>query len=293
MIRYFLLRKSTLPAGWLVFTFALAASVVTPSQAQNNSIERVTVASEGRDNVAFDIIYNYTGDQGDNVFMSVMMADNGKTSPHYAFKPGRVERGRRSTQVNLGVSGSAPNLFSTNQIHVAMYVGGRDPFIERSFYFPKTWSRPGGTLQPALRIVGTVKPLPAIPAPVTPSADVRGSSTPVRRILPNGHVELRYPDGTIRERYRGGETVTKPGQSKPSIVLYSSAQPPTPPGVPPDQTHTEWLDAENKRLLGIIRTLVGNDEPSIQNYLSREGSGASLYQRVSSRTDAIDRMVRP
>jgi hypothetical protein len=53
------------------------------------------------------------------------------------------------------------------------------------------------------------------------------------------------------------------------------------------------LDAENKRLLGIIRTLVSNDEPSVQHYLSQEGSGITPYQQVISRTDAIGMLVTP
>jgi hypothetical protein len=53
------------------------------------------------------------------------------------------------------------------------------------------------------------------------------------------------------------------------------------------------LDGENERLLGIIQTLVGNDEPSVQHYLAQEGAGLSVYQRVVSRTQAIDMLVRP
>jgi hypothetical protein len=113
-----------------------------------------------------------------------------------------------------------------------------------------------------------------------------------RRILPNGRVQLRYSDGTIRERFPGGETITRPG-SPPQTMLYSSAQPPTPPSAPPDLAHAAWLDSENARLLDIIRLLVGNDEPSLQSYLSQESASLSPYGRIVSRTQTISWLVSP
>ena len=113
-----------------------------------------------------------------------------------------------------------------------------------------------------------------------------------RRILPDGAVELRYTDGTIRKLFRGGETITRPDGSS-STMLYQNAQPPTPPTAPPDASHATWLAAENARLLDIMRTLVGHDEPSIQNYLQREGSDRSVYQQIETRTEAVGWLVRP
>ena len=288
MIRHLLLRRRLRPPVWLILAVAAAA---TPAAAQNNDIERVTVASEGRDRVSFEVVYSYSGDQGGNVSMSVVMAQNNKPSAYYAFKPARLRPGRHRTQVELGVSKSAPDVFSTNQIHVAMYVGG-NTFVKRSFFFPKTWTRPGSALQPVLQIIGTAILSPET-RPLAPSiTDSRGSGAPVRHVLANGHVELRYPDGTVRERYPGGETVASPDGSKQTL-LFASVQPPTPPSAPPDMAHAMWLDAENDMLLGIIRTLVGNHEPSMQHYLSQEGSGISPYQQVGSRTRVIDMLVRP
>jgi hypothetical protein len=41
-----------------------------------------------------------------------------------------------------------------------------------------------------------------------------------------------------------------------------------------------------------MRTLVGNDEPSIQNYLEREGD-LTVYQRIEARTEAVGWLVSP
>ena len=39
--------------------------------------------------------------------------------------------------------------------------------------------------------------------------------------------------------------------------------------------------------------LVGDDETSVENYLSGEPGSVSDYQRINLRTLAVDRMVRP
>jgi hypothetical protein len=132
------------------------------------------------------------------------------------------------------------------------------------------------------------------PASQAGATDVSGASPPsvVRRVSPEGQVELHYPDGTIRQKFPGGFTIIHPDGTR-ETALFQSAQPPTPPSAPPDATHAEWLTAENERLLGIIRELVGNDEPSIQQYLAHEGSDASPYDKVDTRTQAIEWLIGP
>jgi hypothetical protein len=125
----------------------------------------------------------------------------------------------------------------------------------------------------------------------TPFAGGGQTGAVTRKILPDGTVELHYPDGTIRHRFAGGETVTRPDGTS-STMLFQNAQPPTPPTAPPDTSHANWLDAENARLLDIMRTLVGNDEASIQNYLEREG-GHTVYEQIEARTGAVAWLVNP
>jgi hypothetical protein len=277
-------------AGRLGLGCLIVMAAVFPVRAQGNQIESVSVASENQDTVVFDVVYTYSGDHGRDVFMSVVMTDNGDRSPHYGYRPGRVEPGRHRTRVTLSASGSAPGVFSTNQIEASMYVGGQDRFLNRTFNFLKTWSRTGAALTPALLVVQAVRP--ALQPPAAAGEAAQGGGATIRSILPNGRVELRYPDGTIRQRYQGGETIITPdGQHQ--TFMYSHAQPPTPPIAPPDATHDAWLSYENTRLLDIIRELVGGDEPSVQNYLSREDGGWSSYQQIESRTQAIGYPIRP
>jgi hypothetical protein len=274
-----------------------------PGQAENR-IESVAIASESTNEVVLTVVYSYDGDQGSNVAISAMMANDGAPSAHYGYRPGPVERGRHRTQVSLGTNRGAPASFATNQIEVAMYVGGGSAFLKRQFSFAKTWSQPGATLPPVVRLAEMRARLPLrrppqvvleqiVPPQVLSPPDEAGQAGAVeRRILPDGAVELHYPDGTIRKLFGGGETITRPDGTS-STMLYQNAQPPTPPTAPPDSAHANWLAGENERLLNIMRTLVGHDEPSIQNYLEREGADRTVYEQIDARTEAVGWLVRP
>jgi hypothetical protein len=292
-----------LPASVLLSTFALIALLAGPARAANQ-IESVRVASESASEVVLEVVYGYEGDQGSNVAISAVMTHDGKASQHYAYRPGRVERGRHRVRVSLGTNQGAPDIFATNQIEVAMYVGGGSAFLKRQFGFAKTWSRPGAALSPVVRLA-ELRPRPALqrrpqaelqqiqPLEVLGPPDEAGQAGAVdRRVLPDGSVELRYPDGTIRHRFAGGETITRPDGTS-STMLFQNAQPPTPPTAPPDPAHANWLEAENERLLNIIGTLVGHDDQSIQNYLEREGQDRTVYERIEARTEAVGWLVSP
>jgi len=292
--------KLLIPGGMLALGLMLVAG---PAQAANQ-IESVTIASESTNEVVLTVVYSYDGNQGSNVAISAVMAHDGQLSAHYGYRPGRVERGRHRTQVRLGSTQSAPAIFSTNQIEVAMYVGGGSAFLKRQFSYAKTWSQPGASLPPVIRLAEMRPRLPlqrlpqAVleqaqpPQELSPPDEPEQAGAVERRIRPDGSVELHYPDGTIRHLFGGGVTTTRPDGTS-STMLFQNAQPATPPTAPPDSAHANWLDAENERLLGIMRTLVGNDEPSIQNYLEREGADRTVYERIDARTQAVGWLVSP
>ena len=292
--------KLLIPGGMLALGLMLVAG---PAQAANQ-IESVTIASESTNEVVLTVVYSYDGDQGSNVAISAVMAHDGQPSAHYGYRPGRVERGRHRTQVRLGTTQSAPAIFSTDQIEVAMYVGGGSAFLKRQFSYAKTWSQPGASLPPVIRLAEMRPRLPlqrlpqAVleqaqpPQELSPPDEPEQAGAVDRRIRPDGSVELHYPDGTIRHLFGGGVTTTRPDGTS-STMLFQNAQPATPPTAPPDSAHANWLEAENERLLNIMRTLVGNDEPSIQNYLEREGADRTVYERIDARTQAVGWLVSP
>ena len=126
-----------------------------------------------------------------------------------------------------------------------MYVGGGEAFVKRQFSYAKTWSQPGATLPPVMRLAEMRPRLPLQRAPfaqleqaqppqeLSPPDEAGQAGAVERRILPDGSVELHYPDGTIRKLFGGGETITRPDGTT-STMLYQNAQPPTPPTAPPD-----------------------------------------------------------
>lgn len=277
-------------AAWLSAATAMAAS----------KIDRVLIVSETTDSVVLEVHYSYDGRQGDRVFASAQMTENGKTLGHYAYRPGRVERGNGRTQVSLGTNDRAPPLFTSDGLQVKLYQGGGGALVTSEFRFPKTWAKPRAALQPMLRIVGTVRPqapggVVAVPggggAGSGGAGGGNGDAVAARFIRPGGEVEIRRVDGTRILLREGSRTIIAPDGSQ-QMQMYSSAQPPTPPDAPPDFQHAAWVEGEAARLLDIIRTLVGFDEPSVEAYLSAEGD-LSPYGRVSERTDTIGRLVQP
>jgi hypothetical protein len=267
----------------LLAAFPLVAPI-SEAEAERNRIFQVSVLSESMNEVTLNVKYYYSGNFGDNVFMSAVMARDGKAIGHFAYKPGKVQVGHGSTKVVLGVDQSAPEQFSSDQLLVSMYKGGGKEFIESLHSFPKTWSRPGNSLMPILKVAGIVPPFKGVGAgsPVSPPSGAVNR----RRILANGNVEIQFPDGTKKLFYAGGFTIVRPDGTE-QRASFHSAQPPTPPSAPPDDLHFSWLQFEVERLLDIIRFLVGNDETSVNNYLNQEGPSNSYYVKLSSRRKAI------
>jgi hypothetical protein len=117
------------------------------------------------------------------------------------------------------------------------------------------------------------------------------ASTVERSILPNGHIQLIYPDGTIIEKYPGGFTKITPDGRRMTASFLSAQPPDLPPA--PDQTEEPWLTWHNEYLLNFIKLLVGNDEESIQMYLDSEAGMSNVYEKMSKRTTTINYLLTP
>lgn len=111
-----------------------------------------------------------------------------------------------------------------------------------------------------------------------------------RKVRPDGKVEIHNPDGTIVLLYDGGRTIISP-DGKEMRALNVETPPPTPPSLPNDNRITDWLNYHNDHLLDIIRSLVGNDQSSVDNYLRNEGADGSVYLRINRRTKTINRLT--
>lgn len=62
----------------------------------------------------------------------------------------------------------------------------------------------------------------------------------------------------------------------------------------PDGVTAKWLDAHSTSLLEIIRSLLGNDQTSVDNYLrNNEPTAMSLYDRIRTRASMISALTSP
>src|SRR5688572_16637278 len=132
-------------------------------------------------------------------------------------------------------------------------------------------------------------------AVIVDGAGARGgaSSTGRKGINASGEVETVMPDGSRR--------ITKPGRCGWTTIFpdgtRSSAQcnqvpMATPPF--PDSVSAMWLDAHSRSLLDIIRSLLGNDQASIDNYLrNNEPSAMGIYDRIRIRAALISMLTSP
>jgi hypothetical protein len=274
------------------------AALIPQARAEESAITGLQIVSETTNAIVVDVRYVYLGEHGGKAFASVVMASDGETSPHVAYRPGTVRQGKGVARVELFPNASAPKMFVTEDLAVSLYVKGKQAFLTQTFAFPKTWTQANFVLRPRRTSPLDMKPSAAAqqqkavaqpagePSQPTTQGDVE------RRVLPDGTIELRLPDGRIVQRTEGRQITIRPDGSS-SGVMHVNAPWPTPPSGPSGQTLKNWLLFESEQLMYVMRILVGNDDASIANYLQQEGADASPYEKVESRIEAIQFMTQP
>lgn len=237
-------------------------------------VDGVQILAERTDEIILEVIFKYEGERGPQALMTVMATHREgpvvtKRSPAVP-----IAQGQSRARFSLQMPGMPPGTWTT-QIEVYMHASSQQPFLTTYYTYHKTWSPASGWLAPAKQT-----------QPIGPGYQ----GAPVvsgRRILPDGKVEVRFTDGSTRIvplDWNYG-VLTPDGKRLVSII---DTQAPKPPDSPPDGTHTNWLQYENERLLGVIRWLVGNHEASMAAYLDKERPITSPYEMLSARRRAIE-----
>lgn len=112
-----------------------------------------------------------------------------------------------------------------------------------------------------------------------------------RAILPDGTVEVTFPD-SVKKRYYVGRTETIWPDGRRSSAIAISAPRPSPPALPSETAVRNWIDLEASDLLDTIKTLLRGDDASIGNYLASE-QGLTIYQKVDKRIRCIFYLTTP
>jgi hypothetical protein len=142
------------------------------------------------------------------------------------------------------------------------------------------------------RLVDKERAIVRAPAlPVVPPA--AGNGGPVRRGFDEQgqpFIEERKPDGTIVRHTPRGTQITKPdgtSQFIPHQVVFSHAQPPTPPELPADPGRgRQWIELHNGALLSLIKALVREDESEMSKFSAVEAArtGGDVFKQIEYRT---------
>ena len=138
---------------------------------------------------------------------------------------------------------------------------------------------------------------PPIGGPVVPPPPAPPDTAPIKRLLPGGIVETRYPDGRIRQQHvdECNFTIIFPDgrQQRAMCVEAIRVELATlPEGLVADARLGEWLEELGPNLLEAIREIV-NDEVSVNNLIAfEEEQNLSTAQRIDVRLRALNRLLR-
>jgi len=114
-----------------------------------------------------------------------------------------------------------------------------------------------------------------------------------RTVNADGEVETVMPDGSrrlTRPGQCGWKTIAPDGRT--TITSCNQVPLATPPF--PDGVTSKWLDAHSNSLLDIIRSLLANDQTSVDNYLrNNEPAGMGIYDRIRTRASMISTLAPP
>ena len=129
--------------------------------------------------------------------------------------------------------------------------------------------------------------LMVLPQPAAASAPAEEGK---KSVLPDGSVVTRYPDRIVTQG--AGFRHTKYLDGRPDQRMsFNTGAPANIPPTPPDNSERNWLTWHSERLLGMIESLVGNDQVSIDNYVQSEPANLTVYERINRRRDTINLLL--
>lgn len=264
-------------AALFVSTQALADNITNVKV----SVERLAHLSHGEQvNVSFNYATNYSGKV--RIFVRPMTQNN--PSPNYSAQGSKTYtakkgRGRGGFTITKG-----DILVDRIRIRIVTDEGkGRyTKYVPVKLKFSKEPVKILPVLQvvdlPKLEIVGALHP-------------AGGGGDVKRTILPDGSVEIRYPDGRRKILFEGGHKIIYP-DGREQRYSYMSVQVDVPPLLPSQPSIVAWLEGMNNNLLNMIGTLVDGNQQALDYYTQKENEKtANLYEKIQLRTAYINRLL--
>jgi len=279
------------------------AFILCPIFGNSNSISvnQLTPASTAKLNFGeeISISFSYTISEPDGARIYIRPMTEGNLTPNYSASGSPVYSGEGNATATFTITSGKAKI---DQLRLQVYNSTRSELLFE-FYFPVNYNFSDAVadrriseraISPNLR--RSIQEMQSEQNDQAQSDEnnlEQPQNQPVtKKILPNGSVEITYPNGRIKRLFEGGFEIYNPETEQSQTYLYSTAaRPPVPPSLP-DDAELIWMKSHSENLLNIIKSLVNNDPESIENYLQYEGD-QDIYNQILLREETISYMVQP
>lgn len=264
---------------------SVSVNALTPvSPAKLNFGEKVTISFN----------YNISAPVGARIFIRPFTGT--LPTPNYTASGSTIYKGKGDATATFTVTAGETTI---NQLRIQVFNATQSQLIFE-FYFPVNY-----TYSPKSAILSNraidrqlntdIKIHPIQSGTKTDeneTTDKQEYKPITKRILPDGKIEITYPDGRIVTKYKGGFKEYDPATDKSvTYSYYTQARAVIPPSLPEGE-ELIWMETHSENLLSIIKTLVNFDATSIENYLQSEGV-QDIYNQIVTREETISYMITP
>ena len=121
----------------------IAGLLIAPGvYAQRNDIMGFKVVNESPHHLVLEVWYSYSGNRGRNVLIGARSPKSGISG--FSYRPNKCSKGEHRVRVSFGFDSgkNTPYQFTTENLYLTMYVGGKRSFLQKTFNHRKTWRIP-------------------------------------------------------------------------------------------------------------------------------------------------------
>lgn len=85
--------------------------------------------------------YQYDGVVNDNIWISAITYNEGKSTGHWSFRPVKLQHGKRAAQIRIGMSSASPDKYCSDSFVIQAYVVNDGNFFEKVMPYKRCWSK--------------------------------------------------------------------------------------------------------------------------------------------------------